>query len=88
VVNAALRVGRLYLPPLLVGLVTLAVAGLVATRRRWAPAVGAAFAAVLLIGTFGIGLASGTVSGDLSPDYRSLGGRGSRLRTGISPSDT
>jgi hypothetical protein len=40
---------------LLVGLVALAMAGLVATRIRWMPAVGGAFASILLIGaaTFG-----------------------------------
>ena len=54
-VQGALTVGPLYLPPLLVGLVTLAMAGLVATRIPWMSAVGAAFAAILLIGaaTFG-----------------------------------
>ena len=54
-VQGALTVGPLYLPPLLVGLVALAMAGLVATRIPWMPAVGAAFAAILLIGaaTFG-----------------------------------
>ena len=47
--------GPLYLPPLLVGLVALAMAALVATRIPWMPTVGAAFAAILLIGaaTFG-----------------------------------
>jgi hypothetical protein len=57
-VQGALTVGPLYLPPLLVGLVTLAIAGLVATRNRWMPAVGAAFAAILLIGAATFGSAS------------------------------
>jgi hypothetical protein len=45
----------LYLPPVLVGLVTLTVAGPVANRIRWMPAVAAVFAAILLMGalTFG-----------------------------------
>jgi len=51
-------VGPLYLPPLLVGLVTLAIAGLVATRIGWMPALGAAFAASLLIGAATFGSAS------------------------------
>src|SRR5919108_2889610 len=58
VVKGSLTVGHLYLPPLLVGLVTLAIAGLVATRIRWMPAVGAAFAAILLIGDATFGSAS------------------------------
>jgi hypothetical protein len=57
-VQGALTVGPLYLPPLLVGLVTLAIAGLVATRIPWMPAVGAAFAAILLIGAATFGSAS------------------------------
>ena len=57
-VQGALTVGPLYLPPLLVGLVTLAIAGLVATRIRWMPALGAAFAAILLIGAATFGSAS------------------------------
>src|SRR6266566_5937483 len=57
-VQAALTVGPLYLPPLLVGLVTLAIAGLVATRIGWMPALGAAFAASLLIGAATFGSAS------------------------------
>jgi len=51
-------VGPLYLPSLLVGLVTLAIAGLVATRIGWMPALGAAFAAILLIGAATFGSAS------------------------------
>jgi hypothetical protein len=59
VVHGALTVGPVYLPPLLVGLVTLIIAGLVAVIRiRWMPAVGAAFAAILLIGAFSLGSAS------------------------------
>ena len=57
-VQGALTVGPLYLPPLLVGLVTLAIAGLVATRIRWMPAMGAAFAAILLIGAATLGSAA------------------------------
>ena len=56
--QGALTVGPLYLPPLLVGLVTLAIAGLVATRIGWMPALGAAFAAILLIGAATFGSAS------------------------------
>src|SRR5919204_5305091 len=44
VVKGALTVGHLYLPPLLVGLVALALAGLVATRIRWMPAGGGGIA--------------------------------------------
>ena len=57
-VQGALTLGPLYLPPLLVGLVTLAIAGLVATRIGWMPALGAAFAAILLIGAATFGSAS------------------------------
>jgi hypothetical protein len=54
-VRGSLTVAHLYLPPLLVGLVALAIAGLIATRNRWTPAVGAVFALILLVGavTFG-----------------------------------
>ncbi len=58
VVTGSLTVGPLYLPPLLVGLVALALAGLVATRIRWMPAVGGAFASVLLIGAATLGSAA------------------------------
>ncbi len=57
-VQGALTVGPLYLPPLLVGLVTLAIASLVVTRIGWMPALGAAFAAILLIGAATFGSAS------------------------------
>jgi len=57
-VQGALTVGRLYLPPLLVGLFTLAIASLVVTRIGWMPALGAAFAAILLIGAATFGSAS------------------------------
>jgi hypothetical protein len=53
-------VGHLYLPPLLVGLAALAMASLVATRIRWMPAVGAAFALVLLLGLATLGSAAVT----------------------------
>ena len=59
VVKHSLSLGPLYLPPLLVGLTALAIAGLVAaTRLRWAPATGAAFAAVLLVGAATLGSAA------------------------------
>src|SRR6266516_6934279 len=58
VVTGSLTVGPLYLPPLLVGLVALALAGLVATRIRWMPAVGGAFASILLIGAATLGSAA------------------------------
>jgi hypothetical protein len=58
VVKGFLTVGPLYLPPLLVGLVALAIAGLVATRIRWMPAVGGAFASILLIGAATLGSAA------------------------------
>lgn len=57
-VRGALSVGPLYLPPLLVGLVALAMAGLVATRLRWMPTVGGVFAAILLIGSATLGAAA------------------------------
>ena len=56
--QGALTVGPLYLPPLLVGLVTLAIADLVATRTGWMPALGTVFAAILLIGAATFGSAS------------------------------
>src|SRR2546429_527616 len=58
VVKGFLNVGHLYLPPLLVGLVALAMAGLVATRIRWMPTVGGAFASILLIGAATLGSAA------------------------------
>jgi hypothetical protein len=61
VVTGSLSVGPLYLPPFLVGLVTLAIGGLVgllATRTRWMPAVGAVFAAILLLGAITFGSAA------------------------------
>jgi hypothetical protein len=54
-------VGPLYLPPFLVGLATVAIGGLVglvAPRIRWMPAVGAGFAAILLIGALTFGSAA------------------------------
>ena len=54
-VRGALSVGFLYLPPLLVGLVALAMAGLVATRNRWMPTAGGVFAVILLIGSATLG---------------------------------
>jgi hypothetical protein len=58
VVKHSLSLGPLYLPPLLVGLTALAIAGLVAaTGVRWAPATGAAFAAVLMVGAATLGSA-------------------------------
>jgi hypothetical protein len=57
-VTRSLTVGPFYLPPLLVGLVALAIASLVPTRIRWMPAVGAAFAIILLIGAATLGSAS------------------------------
>jgi len=57
-VQGAFTVGPFYLPPLLVGLVTLTIAGLVATRISWMPAVGAAFATILLLGAATFGSAS------------------------------
>jgi hypothetical protein len=58
VVRGALTVGSLYLPPLLVGVVALVLVALVAARLRWMPAVGGAFAAILLIGTATFGWAA------------------------------
>ena len=59
VVKHSLSLGPLYLPPLLVGLTALAIAGLVAASRlRWAPATGAAFAAVLMVGAATLGSAA------------------------------
>jgi hypothetical protein len=57
-VKGSLSVAHLYLPPLLVGLVALALAGLVATRARWMPMVGGAFAFALLIGAATLGSAA------------------------------
>ncbi|GAB3986120.1 hypothetical protein GCM10029978_100790 [Actinoallomurus acanthiterrae] len=54
-VHGALSVGPLYLPPLLVALAALALAALAATRVRWTTGVGAAFAAILLIGSATMG---------------------------------
>lgn len=57
-VEGAPTVGIFYLPPLLMGLAVLVVAGLVATRVRWMPAVAAAFAAILLLGSVTVASAS------------------------------
>jgi hypothetical protein len=57
-VHAALNLGPFYLPPFLTGLVALAVAGAQARRARWAPAAGAALAAVLLAGALTLGRAA------------------------------
>lgn len=50
--QGALTVGVFYLPPMLMGLTVLAVAGLVATRIRWMPMLAGFFAATLLIASF------------------------------------
>ncbi len=57
-VKGSLTVAHLYLPPLLVGLVALTMAGLVATRIRWMPVVGGLIACILLIGAATFGSAS------------------------------
>jgi hypothetical protein len=57
-VKGALTVGPLYLPPFLVGLIAVAIAGLVAAHVRWAPALGGALAAILLVGTATFGWAA------------------------------
>ena len=57
-VTGSPSLGLFYLPPLLVGLVTLAMAGLVATHIRWMPTVGAVYAFILLIGAATFGSAS------------------------------
>lgn len=54
-VHGSMSVGIFYLPPLLVGLVTLVIAGLVATHIRWMPTVGAVLAVILLIGSATLG---------------------------------
>ncbi len=57
-VKGSLTVAHLYLPPLVVGLVALAMAGLVVTRIRWMPVVGGLFACILLVGAATFGSAS------------------------------
>jgi hypothetical protein len=58
VVNGAMSVGLLYLPPLLVGLSAWALAALVATGIRWLPVLGAFFALVMLMGSATLGSAA------------------------------
>jgi hypothetical protein len=50
-VNGSLTLGPFYLPPLLVALVCLAVAGLAARRTKYSLAIGGVLAAVLLVGS-------------------------------------
>jgi hypothetical protein len=55
VVRDAWNLGPFYLPPLLMGVAALIMAGVAATRVRWATAAAAAFAAILLVGSFTVG---------------------------------
>jgi len=48
----------LFLPPLVVGTLYLGTAGLIATRIRWMPAVGALYATIMLIGAATLGASS------------------------------
>ena len=57
-VRGSLTIDHVYLPPFLVGIVTLGIASLILTRIRWMPAVGAGFAGILLIGAGTLGAAS------------------------------
>lgn len=57
-VHGSLTIGGLYLPPLLVGLVNLALAGLTVARIRFIPTVGAVLAIILLAGSATLGAAA------------------------------
>jgi hypothetical protein len=85
-----LTIGPVYLPPFLTGLVALAMAGVQACRSRWAPAAGAALAAVLLAGALTLGRAAiwwrlghpGAVTG-FAEDTAQLAGELTALAAGV-----
>ena len=55
VFEGLVKSGHLFLPPLVVGTIYLGTAGLVATRIRWMPAMGAVYATIMLIGAATLG---------------------------------
>jgi hypothetical protein len=89
-VHGALTIDPVYLPPFLTGLVALVMAGVQARRSRWAPAAGAALAAVLLAGALTLGRAAiwwrlghpGAVIG-FAEDTTQLAGELTALAAGI-----
>jgi len=58
VVEGLVKLDALFLPPLVVGTLYLGTAGLIATRIRWMPAVGALYATIMLIGATTLGASS------------------------------
>ena len=58
VVEGLVKSGHLFVPPLVVGTIYLASAGLIATRIRWMPAVGALYAIIILLGAATLGASS------------------------------
>jgi hypothetical protein len=50
VVEGLVKSGSFFGPPLVVGTISLGTAGLIATRIRWMPAVGALYATIMLLG--------------------------------------
>jgi len=55
VIEGLVKSGHLFVPPLVVGTIYLMSAGLIATRIRWMPAVGALFAIIMLLGAATLG---------------------------------
>ena len=55
VIEGLVKSGHLFMPPLVVGTIYLVSAGLIATRIRWMPAVGALFAIIMLLGAATLG---------------------------------
>jgi hypothetical protein len=55
VLEGLVKSGLLFLPPLVVGTIYIGTAGLVATRIRWMPAIGAVYAIIMLIGAATLG---------------------------------
>lgn len=58
VVEGLVKSGLLFVPPLIVGTISLLSAVLIATRIRWMPAVGALYAIIMLLGASTLGASS------------------------------
>ena len=58
VIEGLVKSGHLFVPPLVVGTIYLLSAGLIATRIRWMPAVGALFAIMMLLGAATLGVSA------------------------------
>ncbi len=71
VLEGLVKSGDLFLPPLVVGTIYIGTAGLVATRIRWMPAMGAVYATIMLIGAATLG--ASTVYSRLTTPADSLG---------------